>query len=439
MRFARLVLCACILLAPNLPVAAQNSPTAPPSSKNSAGDASKKSTDADAELQAAVDAANDDSAAMVRNLKGYLQKFPDAPRKAAVYRALVEACQQIRDSACALDYSERLIAVRPDDSQMMLLAVNLLEEKGDDASLTRAAGYVTRVLDRVEKASPDERPARESVAEWQEGQLQLRAALYYVRGHVENSQHNYEAATKDLQASYSAHPSALAAKMLGEIAEMRKDLATAINEYALAFALPESGPAGQVDRREVRRQLGNVWRQVHGSDQGLGEAMLAAYDSVSSAGAASANKDSSAVNKTARQFSAFVVRRLDGSAMPLAPLDDKIVVLSFWATWCGPCRELEPMFNQVARTYVGNSGIAFLAVNTDDDETAVPPFVAREKWDVPVVYADGLDNFMKVETLPTVLVLGRTGEIVYRVDGLAPDGFPESLTAAIQSALIAKN
>ena len=44
---------------------------------------------------------------------------------------------------------------------------------------------------------------------------------------------------------------------------------------------------------------------------------------------------------------------------------------------------------------------------------------------------------MKVETLPTVLVLGRTGEIVYRTGGLAPDGFPETLTAAIQAALSA--
>ena len=42
---------------------------------------------------------------------------------------------------------------------------------------------------------------------------------------------------------------------------------------------------------------------------------------------------------------------------------------------------------------------------------------------------------MKVETLPTVLVLGRNGEIAYRNSGPAPDGFPESLTAAIQTAL----
>ena len=67
---------------------------------------------------------------------------------------------------------------------MMLLAVNLLQQQGDDSSLTRASGYVTRVLDRVEKALPDEKPPNESLAEWQDGQEQLRTALYYVRGRV---------------------------------------------------------------------------------------------------------------------------------------------------------------------------------------------------------------------------------------------------------------
>jgi hypothetical protein len=155
MRSSRLALCATILLASSLAAAQESKSTAPPS---------KKTPDPEAELQKAIANADNDSAAMVRNLKEYLGQFPDAPRKAAVYRALVEACEQIRDTSCSLDYAERLIAIRPDDSQMMLVAVNLLEQDGDDASLARAAGYVTRILDRVEKAQPDEKPAHESTA-----------------------------------------------------------------------------------------------------------------------------------------------------------------------------------------------------------------------------------------------------------------------------------
>jgi thiol-disulfide isomerase/thioredoxin len=434
MRFVLAILLAAVFLGSNLFTAAQDSKPTAPRSKTAPDAAAKKDAEAEADLQKALADAGNDSAALVRNLTDYLARFPDAPRRPSIYRALVEACQQIRNDSCALDYAERLIAIRPDDSQMMLLAVSLLEKKGDDASLTRAAGYVTRVLDRVEKATPDDKPAEESLADFEDGQKQLRAALYYTRGRIENSRHDYDVAEKDFQQSDSIHPNSLAAEKLGEIAEMRNDPKTAIEEYTQAFALPESGPAGSVDRRDLRRKLGNVWRRVHGSDQGLGDAILAAYDHASPAPASSA-PDPAARNKDAKDFFAFVVRRLDGTEMPLAPLKGKVVVLSFWATWCGPCRALEPLFGRVAASYAGNSNVAFLSVNTDDDETQVAPFVAREKLAVPVTYADGLDSFMKVDTLPTVLILGRDGEIVYRVGELAPEGFSASLTSAIQAAL----
>jgi thiol-disulfide isomerase/thioredoxin len=110
-------------------------------------------------------------------------------------------------------------------------------------------------------------------------------------------------------------------------------------------------------------------------------------------------------------------------------------VLNFWATWCGPCHILEPIFAQVAKNYSGDPNILFFALNTDDDESLVAPFLAREKWNVPIAFADGLDDLLKVETLPTVLIIDHKGKIVYRVGGFAPDTFSEELTTAIQSAM----
>lgn len=392
---------------------------------------SKKDTDAETELQKAIADAGNDRSALVRNLKNYLKRFPDAPRKAAVYRALVESCQQVQDNACALEYAEKLIAVRPDDSEIMMLAVGLLQQQGDEASLTRASGYVSRVLDRIEKSAPADKSPRMSLEDWRENQDQLRAALYNLRGQIEKSQHNYDAAAKDLRMSYSIKPNAIAAEQLGELAEMRRDLATAIDEYILAFDLPESGPAGKVDRREVRKKLGNAWRQVHGTEDGLGQATLAIYDLL---GAAMPASSAPPRNKDAKDTYAFVLRNLDGTPAPLASAKGKILVLSFWATWCGPCKELEPEFVGVAKSYTGNSDIVFYAVNTDEDQSLVPQFVAHEKWDVPIVYGDGLDNFMKVESLPTVMVLDRGGKITYRINGFPPEGFRENLTTAIQAA-----
>jgi thiol-disulfide isomerase/thioredoxin len=430
MRLTQLALAATLFITFNSAVYAQSPAPDAGQSKTPSDSISKKDADPELELQKALASAGNDRAAVVRNLKAYLQKFPDSPRKAAVYRAIVESCEQLQDSACALEYAERLVALHPDDSEMMMLAVGMLQEQGDDASLLRASGYVTRVLDRIEKTSATEKPARVSAAEWQEHHDQLVAALYSLRGQIEKAQKDYDAAAKDLRLSYAAKPNSAAAEQLGELAELRRDRAKAIEEYLIAFVLPDDSTNEKVDRRDVRKKLGNLWRQVHGNEKGLGEAILAEYDRLGAPTPRSEFRNSSA--KDAYEF---VLRKLDGGTVSLATEKGKTLVLSFWATWCGPCRELEPEFAQVAKNYAGNPQVDFYAINTDEDEAAVAPFVKREKWNLPVIYADGLDNFMKVEALPTVVILDREGKISYRMDGFLPEGFEESLTSGIQVAL----
>ena len=439
---------ACVLLTPPLaaPAARSSSFTLPnPQVKSSQNENPKQDGDAEAELHKAIANAGNDRAALVKNLTAYLQRFPDAPRKGNVYQALIEACQQLRDVNCAVDYTERLIAIEPDNSEIMMLATDLLQQRGDDASLTRAAGYATRVLDRVEKAVPADKPPQQSVAEWRDHQNQMRTALYAVRGNIEKSQRNYDTAVKDLRTSFSIYPNAVAAMILGEIHETQNDIPGAIEEYSLAFVLPENGPAGKVDRLDVRRKLGNDWRRVHGTEKGLGEAILAAYDRVSAKPPGDApnplarNAERNAErNKDAKDVFDFVLERPNGAPLPLAPFRGKVVALSFWATWCSPCRIVEPIFNELAKGYAGNPKVEFLAVNTDEDRALVAPFAAREKWTLPIAYADGLDALFDVETLPTIIVLDSTGKIIYRTSEYTTRDFSTKLSTAIDASLASR-
>jgi thiol-disulfide isomerase/thioredoxin len=439
MRFQRteFALCAaCVLLI--LPFAAPAGSStftlASPQVKSSQSENPKQDNDAEAELHKAIANAGNDRAALVKNLTAYLQRFPDAPRKGNVYQALIEACQQLRDVNCAVDYAERLIAIEPDNSEIMMLATDLLQQRGDDASLTRAAGYATRVLDRVEKAVPADKPPQQSVAEWHDHQNQMRTALYAVRGNIEKSQRNYDVAVKDLRTSFSIYPNAVAAMILGEIDEIRSDIPGAIEEYSLSFVLPENGPAGKVDRLDVRRKLGNDWRRAHGSEKGLGEAILAAYDRVSSKPTADP-ANPLARNKDAKDIFDFVLARPTGTPLSLAAFRGKIVALSFWATWCSPCRIVEPIFNELAKRYAGNPKVEFLAVNTDEDRALVAPFAAREKWTLPIAYADGLDALFGVETLPTIIVLDSAGKIIYRTSEYTTRDFSTKLSTALDASL----
>src|SRR5262249_4202950 len=87
------------------------------------------------ELQKAIGDAGNDRAELVKNLRAYLEKYPDARERPQIYRALVEACIQFKDDACATDYAERIVALTPDDTSMTLLAVQLLEHNGEQAGL----------------------------------------------------------------------------------------------------------------------------------------------------------------------------------------------------------------------------------------------------------------------------------------------------------------
>jgi thiol-disulfide isomerase/thioredoxin len=237
---------------------------------------------------------------------------------------------------------------------------------------------------------------------------------------------------KDFAASYALKPNALAAQHIAQLAELQKDFARAIEYYLYAFVLPENGPGGAADRHLVRQNLGNVWREVHRSDAGLGDAILGAYDHIQPPPVAPRPHDR---NRDVRDMFYYTLRHVDGTPFSLAADQGKVIVMSFWATWCGPCRELEPLFANVAAIYAGRSDVIFLAVNTDEDESRVKPFLDEQKWKLEVIYADGLDEYLKVYALPTVIVLDHYGRVSYRISGYQSDQFGERLSNAIEHSL----
>ena len=389
---------------------------------------SQKPPSPDEELQQAIDAAGNDRAALVRNLEAFLKKYPEAPQRVRIYRALVEATLQLRDTTHAADYAERIVALTPEDMSMTLLAIQLLERNGDEAGLRRATSYSTRVLEYI---GSDEKSPKISKEDWEASKNHDRMTVLLLRGRLYLKLHETAKAQKDFEDSYAFDPSAGAAEKLGEIAELNKDLPRAIQQYARAFALADA-TKNTPDRRAIRQKLGNVWRLAHGSDDGLGEYVLHTYDEVTSSPA----KSNAARNAGAKEPFEFTLRRVpDGSNLPLANEKGKILVVNFWATWCGPCRALEPVFDRVAMDFQQNHGVLFLAADCDEDETLVPPYVKEVKPQTTVVFADGLDRLFAVNSFPTVVIIDREGKIAYRAEGYGEDSFQQSLTAAIHHAL----
>ena len=402
--------------------------TKPPSSKNSPPQLTPEE-----ELQEAINKSGNDRAALVPALEAYLAKYPQTPQRPQIYRALVEACLQLRDSVRAANYAERLVSLKPDDMSITLLAIQLLERNGDEAGLHRAVNYSSRVLEFVDSNSPEAKSPKISQDEWLVEKKRDQSAILLLRGRLNLKLKDYPAAQKDFETSSSLLPSAGAAEKLGELFELKSDLNAAITQYARAFALAD-GSAASANRREIRQKLGNTWRLVHGSDAGLGDYLLHSFDDVAEKSSPTATKK----NASAKEPFEFTLRKVpDQTAVPLAYTKGRVLVINFWATWCGPCRALEPQFEAVANRFDGVPDISFIAANCDEDETLVAPYVEEEKLHSNVFFADGLDRLFAVNSFPTVLVIDRNGKVAYRSEGFGDDTFEKSLTAAAQKALAA--
>ncbi len=390
-----------------------------------------KSPSPSEELQQAISDAGNDRAALVRNLEAYLAKYPESPQRPQIYRALVEASLQLRDVIRGADYAERIVALTPEDMSITLVAIQLLQRTGDEAALRRAVNYAGRVLNFVAKSAMDDKPSKMSPAEWAQAKARDRSSILLLRGEIYLKLKDTAAAQKDFTASYAELPGAGAAEKLGELAELNKDLGGAIKQYARAFTLAD-GSNNTVTRREIRQKIGNVWRLAHGSEDGLGQYLLQNYDELTQASLAPLAKK----NAVAREVFEFTLRKApEGTPFPLADTKGAVVVVSFWATWCGPCRALEPQFERVASRFRGNDQISFLEANCDDDESQVARYLEEIKPRVPVVFADGLDRLLGVNDLPTVVIIDRRGKVTYRAEGFGEETFERDLTAAARRAL----
>ncbi len=383
------------------------------------------------DLQKAIEQAGNDRAAMMRNLLDFLKKYPQSSLRPQIYRAIVESSLQLRDFATASEYAERLVALNPEDLSINVLSVQLLERYGDAAGWRRGTSYCTRVLEIIQRETASEKSPRQSGEQFEKDKRHDAAAILLVRGRLYQKLSETQNAQKDFEQSYDLSPGSPAAERLGELAELRKDLPAAIHQYALAFALADGSP-NSASRADLRKKLGNAWRLAHGSEDGLGDYVLRTYDEAAAAGPAKPAR-----NRGVKDPAEFVLRKVaNGTPFPLASTKGKVLVMNFWATWCGPCREWEPHFEKVAGHFAGqDADVVFFQVNCDEDETLVGHYLVEEKPKTSVLFADGLDLLLQVNSFPTTLILDRAGKIAYRAEGFDPEALDQTLIDAVNHTL----
>jgi len=116
---------------------------------------------------------------------------------------------------------------------------------------------------------------------------------------------------------------------------------------------------------------------------------------------------------------------LAGQAQRLDSLRGSITVISFWATWCTPCRAELPRLSSLSQQYA-SKGVRFLAISVDDpkDFPRIQPFfhqqnIALDVWTGADI--DTLDRLGLGDVVPATLILDKDGEIIGRISGEARD------------------
>jgi thiol-disulfide isomerase/thioredoxin len=130
---------------------------------------------------------------------------------------------------------------------------------------------------------------------------------------------------------------------------------------------------------------------------------------------------------------------VDGSRFDPATQNDKIVVLDFWASWCGPCRASLPVVAQICKEYA-DKGIVFRAVNVKEDPETIRTFLAEEPIDAAVVMdTEGTASAAyRVEAIPHTVIIGRDG-IVQAVHVGAAEGMEAKLRKQLDALLEGKS
>lgn len=412
-------------------VSAQTAPDKPAQAT-----APSQQLDSDTELRKAIESSGGSETQIIVNLESYLKKFPKSEHRQEIENEVYKLAVKLRDRNRVISYAEKLLETNEGNIDALTNLVTMLRERKGQDDLNVALTYANQLIRQFEGiVSSSIKPKRISAAQWEERKQQGIASVYLLRGRVYADLGNDEKAKADLAKSFEASRTAGAALVMGELAEKRKALDEAIEFYTKGFVIALVTDE-EVDLKAIRQKLSQLQTAKSGSETGLGDRILKAYDAyIKERDERLAKLEQPNINEGATNALGFKLTKLDGSKLDLAALSGKIIVMNFWATWCGPCLTEMPLFEKTMAKYKDDKEVVFLAITTDEDRELVAPFLKQHKFNLPVAYADYLNDFFKVSSIPTTIILDRKGEVAFRQAGYNPrTDFIAELSERIEEA-----
>lgn len=370
----------------------------------------------------------------LRAIERHLEKYPKSSQRWEIERAAFQAAAEIRDAKRVVLYGEKILE-RDSHNVEALERVSryLLNDLSKEAA-TKALEYARR-LETAMKAQPKPQAGSQNAGRLAEEQNILLSKAYVYQARAQGNLGKLPEAESLAKQSYDTFPAAEAARELAKWLERMGKVEDAVQALAEAFTVPDPN-VDEADRAKDRARMGEWYRKAKGSETGLGDIVLAAYDR-SSAKIEAYKQSLRALDPNAGRTDLmdYALTGLKGDKLQMSSLKGKVIVLDFWATWCGPCRAQQPLYEQVKERFKSNPNVVFLNINTDQNREVVAPFLASNKWNKTVYFEDGLAVLLRVTSIPMTLIVNRQGQIASRMNGYIADRFVDMLSERIEESL----
>ncbi len=124
----------------------------------------------------------------------------------------------------------------------------------------------------------------------------------------------------------------------------------------------------------------------------------------------------------------FALNSSSGKAVNLADLKGQIVLVNFWASWCGPCRKEMPILEQLNKQYRAK-GVTLVGVNVEPNSASAIDWLKATPVSFPILFDvdSKVSKLYQVEGMPNTVILDRSGKVRYIHRGYAPGAENEYL------------
>ena len=218
------------------------------------------------------------------------------------------------------------------------------------------------------------------------------------------------------------------------------EILTGAGDYRKALTYGEKAIATGKGTDVVTGELKKIYIRQKGSEKGFDEYLAALKNE-----AANHTREELAKTMINQPAPSFALKDIDGQTVSLADLKGKIVIVDFWATWCGPCKASFPGMQMAVNKYKDDPNVKFLFVDcweTDENYAVlVKKFIADNQYSFHVLLdekgSDGRQSKVvgsfDVLGIPTKFIIDKTGNIRFKYIGYS--GAPEQLVSEVTAMI----